>query len=211
MPAFDAASLGSYIRQQREHAKVSVRELARKAGVSNPYLSQVERGLRRPSAEILQQIARALQVSAETLYVRAGLLDARGGSAEVTAALAGDLTLTEEQRRQLLDMYRDFQAQNAEQANGRNGCADAQARPRGRQMFTIPVTKIAADRSDHDEGGAAEDKTTARGAGFPINRHIVLVLKTQWAKYKSHANRPHQVRRQVPVRNPCPRYHVGLF
>ena len=115
MPAFDAASLGSYIRQQREHAKVSVRELARKAGVSNPYLSQVERGLRRPSAEILQQIARALQVSAETLYVRAGLLDARGGSAEVTAALAGDLTLTEEQRRQLLDMYRDFQAQNSEQ------------------------------------------------------------------------------------------------
>ena len=113
MPAFDATTLGAYIRQQREHAKVSLRELARKAGVSNPYLSQVERGLRRPSAEILQQIARALQVSAETLYVRAGLLDARGGDAEVAAAIAGDLTLTEEQRRQLLDTYRDFQAQNA--------------------------------------------------------------------------------------------------
>lgn len=113
MPAFDATTLGAYIRQQREHAKVSLRELARKAGVSNPYLSQVERGLRRPSAEILQQIARALQVSAETLYVRAGLLDARGGDAEVAAAIAGDLTLTEDQRRQLLDTYRDFQAQNA--------------------------------------------------------------------------------------------------
>lgn len=117
MPAFDAATLGAYIRQQREHAKVSVRELARKAGVSNPYLSQVERGLRRPSAEILQQIARALQVSAETLYVRAGLLDARGGNAEVTAAIAGDLSLTEEQRTQLLDTYRDFQAQNAADRN----------------------------------------------------------------------------------------------
>ena len=113
MPAFDVASLGAYIRQQREHAQVSLRELARKAGVSNPYLSQVERGLRRPSAEILQQIARALQVSAETLYVRAGLLDARGGNADVVAAMAGDLSLTEEQRQTLLEQYRDFQTQNA--------------------------------------------------------------------------------------------------
>lgn len=113
MPTFDAASLGAYIRQQREHAKVSVRELARKAGVSNPYLSQVERGLRRPSAEILQQIARALQVSAETLYVRAGLLDARGGDAGVVAAIAGDLSLSEEQRAALLDTYREFQTRNA--------------------------------------------------------------------------------------------------
>ena len=113
MPTFDVATLGAYIRQQREHAQVSLRELARKAGVSNPYLSQVERGLRRPSAEILQQIARALQVSAETLYVRAGLLDARGGNADVVASIAGDLSLTEEQRQRLLDIYRDFQTQNA--------------------------------------------------------------------------------------------------
>lgn len=113
MPTFDVTSLGAYIRQQREHAQVSLRELARKAGVSNPYLSQVERGLRRPSAEILQQIARALQVSAETLYVRAGLLDARGGNADVVAAIAGDLSLTEEQRATLLEQYRDFQTQNA--------------------------------------------------------------------------------------------------
>lgn len=113
MPAFDVASLGAYIRQQREHAQVSLRELARNAGVSNPYLSQVERGLRRPSAEILQQIARALQVSAETLYVRAGLLDARGGDPEVAAVIAGDLSLTEEQRAKMLDLYREFQQQNA--------------------------------------------------------------------------------------------------
>lgn len=120
MPTFDVATLGAYIRQQREHAQVSLRELARKAGVSNPYLSQVERGLRRPSAEILQQIARALQVSAETLYVRAGLLDARGGNADVVAAIAGDLSLTEEQRQQLLDTYRDFQTANrAEQESAR--------------------------------------------------------------------------------------------
>ena len=120
MPTFDVATLGAYIRQQREHAQVSLRELARKAGVSNPYLSQVERGLRRPSAEILQQIARALQVSAETLYVRAGLLDARGGNADVVAAIAGDLSLTEEQRQQLLDTYRDFQTANrADQESAR--------------------------------------------------------------------------------------------
>lgn len=113
MPTFDVTSLGAYIREQRQHAQVSLRELARKAGVSNPYLSQVERGLRRPSAEILQQIARALQVSAETLYVRAGLLDARGGNPDVAAAIAGDLTLTEDQRRELLERYREFQQHNA--------------------------------------------------------------------------------------------------
>src|SRR3982750_4421436 len=73
--------LGEYLREQREHARLSVRQLATLAGVSNPYLSQVERGLRKPSAEVLQQIARGLQISAEALYVRAGILqeEARGG------------------------------------------------------------------------------------------------------------------------------------
>lgn len=113
MNPFDVTSVGAHIRQQREAAHLSLRELARRAEVSNPYLSQVERGLRRPSAEILQQIARALQISAETLYVRAGLLDDRGGSADVAAAIAGDLTLTDEQRQALLETYRQFQVANA--------------------------------------------------------------------------------------------------
>ncbi len=99
--------IGTYIRAQREHAKVSLRQLARTAGVSNPYLSQIERGLRTPSAEILQQIARALRISAEALYVRAGILDQRPAGA-VTDAVLADPHLTERQKQVLLDVYQSF-------------------------------------------------------------------------------------------------------
>ncbi len=111
-PKIDVSTLGAYIREQREQAQVSLRELARTAGVSNPYLSQVERGLRKPSAEILSQIAKGLRVSAESLYVRAGILEDRQGDAAVTAAIAGDASLTERQRTALLDIYASFQAEN---------------------------------------------------------------------------------------------------
>jgi transcriptional regulator with XRE-family HTH domain len=101
--------LGSFIRQQREQAKLSGRNLAKRAGVSNPYLSQIERGLRKPSAEILQAIAGALRISAETLYVKAGILDeARSG--DVAAAVMADPALTESQKRTLLEVYRSFVA-----------------------------------------------------------------------------------------------------
>ena len=99
--------IGAYIRAQREHAKVSLRQLARTAGVSNPYLSQIERGLRTPSAEILQQIARALRISAEALYVRAGILEQRPAGA-VTDAVLDDPHLTERQKQVLLDVYQSF-------------------------------------------------------------------------------------------------------
>jgi transcriptional regulator with XRE-family HTH domain len=99
--------IGAYIRAQREHAKVSLRQLARTAGVSNPYLSQIERGLRTPSAEILQQIARALRISAEALYVRAGILEQRPAGA-VTDAVLADPHLTERQKQVLLDVYQSF-------------------------------------------------------------------------------------------------------
>jgi transcriptional regulator with XRE-family HTH domain len=99
--------IGGYIRTQREHAKVSLRQLARTAGVSNPYLSQIERGLRTPSAEILQQIARGLRISAEALYVRAGILEERPGGAVVDAVLA-DPHLSERHKQSLLDVYRSF-------------------------------------------------------------------------------------------------------
>lgn len=112
MAGIDVGTLGDYIRQQRHSAQVSLRELARQAGVSNPYLSQVERGLKRPSAEILGQLAKALRISAETLYVRAGLLDERRGDAAVLEALASDQTLTERQRQVLLEIYTAFQAEN---------------------------------------------------------------------------------------------------
>jgi transcriptional regulator with XRE-family HTH domain len=99
--------IGAYIRAQREHAKVSLRQLARTAGVSNPYLSQIERGLRTPSADILQQIARALRISAEALYVRAGILEERPAGA-VTDAVLADPHLTERQKQVLLDVYQSF-------------------------------------------------------------------------------------------------------
>jgi transcriptional regulator with XRE-family HTH domain len=99
--------IGGYIRAQRENAKVSLRQLARTAGVSNPYLSQIERGLRTPSAEILQQIARGLRISAEALYVRAGILEERPAGAVVDAILV-DPDLSERHKQVLLDVYRSF-------------------------------------------------------------------------------------------------------
>lgn len=107
--------IGSYIRSQREGARVSLRQLARTAGVSNPYLSQIERGLRKPSAEILQQIARGLRISAEALYVKAGILEERPEGA-VTDAVLSDITLTERQKQVLLDVYQSFRRENDQQA-----------------------------------------------------------------------------------------------
>ena len=106
-----AADIGSFIRAQREAAQVSIRQLADKAGVSNPYLSQVERGLRKPSADVLNQIAKALRVSAEVLYVRAGILEPSEKS-EVRDAVIADSAITERQKQVLLDIYSSFVQQN---------------------------------------------------------------------------------------------------
>ncbi len=103
--------LGSYLREQRTAAQLSLRQLSELAGISNPYLSQIERGLKKPSAEILQQIARALQVSAESLYVRAGILDAANPDphqCDVLHAIAADGRLNDRQRQALIDVYRSF-------------------------------------------------------------------------------------------------------
>jgi transcriptional regulator with XRE-family HTH domain len=101
--------LGDYLREQRGQAQMSLRQLAELTDVSNPYLSQIERGLRRPSAEVLQQIAKALRISAESLYVRAGILDAdESGARMVEDAIALDHRLTERQKTALLDIYRSF-------------------------------------------------------------------------------------------------------
>jgi len=111
--AKDAAStalrdLGGFIREQRTAAQLSVRNLAAQAGVSNPYLSQIERGLRRPSADILQSIARALQISAETLYVKAGILEEREPGDDLVARILADPHLLEGQRRALVEVYLSF-------------------------------------------------------------------------------------------------------
>ena len=106
-----ASDIGSFIKAQREAAQVSVRQLAEKAGVSNPYLSQIERGLRKPSAEVLNQIAKALRVSAEVLYVQAGILEPSANS-EVRDAIVTDTAITERQKQVLLDIYTSFVQQN---------------------------------------------------------------------------------------------------
>ena len=113
MAKIDATLLGAYIREQRNAAQISLRQLAKAADVSNPYLSQVERGLRKPSAEILSRIAEGLRISAETLYVRAGILEERAGDHAVLVAIGSDPTLTERQRKVLLEIYAAFQTENA--------------------------------------------------------------------------------------------------
>ena len=110
-----ASDIGSFIKAQREAAQVSVRQLAEKAGVSNPYLSQIERGLRKPSADVLKQIAKALRVSAEVLYVQAGILEPSEPS-EVCDAIVTDTAITEGQKQVLLDIYTSFVQQNEEAA-----------------------------------------------------------------------------------------------
>ncbi|MEL7208179.1 MAG: helix-turn-helix transcriptional regulator [Actinomycetota bacterium] len=109
--------MGGFIREQRNLAELSVRRLADLAGVSNPYLSQIERGLRKPSAEILQQLAKALQVSAETMFIQAGILDDEvGPEPTLEAAIRSAPELTEEQRKALLGVYRSFVTADAEPA-----------------------------------------------------------------------------------------------
>jgi transcriptional regulator with XRE-family HTH domain len=108
----DVRNLGDYIREQRSAAQISLRQLASLAGVSNPYLSQIERGLRKPSAEILQQIAKALRISAEALYVQAGILEERYGDSDVPAAILADGYLAERQKQVLLELYEAYRRES---------------------------------------------------------------------------------------------------
>jgi transcriptional regulator with XRE-family HTH domain len=105
--------LGQFIREQRSVAQLSLRKLSELADVSNPYLSQIERGLRHPSAEILQQIARAFEISSETLYVRAGILDEPDGTVDVVAEVRRDPALNEEQKKTIVRIYESFRRENA--------------------------------------------------------------------------------------------------
>jgi len=117
--------LGDYIREQRRGAQISLRQLARQAGVSNPYLSQIERGLRKPSAEILQQIARALRISAEALYVQAGILEERPGDTSAQDAITRDGAISERQKQVLLEIYDSFRRENEMRAPTSGLPADA--------------------------------------------------------------------------------------
>jgi transcriptional regulator with XRE-family HTH domain len=120
-------SIGEYIREQREQARISMRQLAQAAGVSNPYLSQIERGLRKPSADILQQIAKGLRISAEALYVQAGILEDRPADSGVRSALLADQELSERQKQVLMEIYESFRKENAALAEAEAAQAAAAA------------------------------------------------------------------------------------
>jgi transcriptional regulator with XRE-family HTH domain len=152
----NVGSIGEYIRQQREQAKISMRQLASAAGVSNPYLSQIERGLRRPSAEILQQIAKGLRISAEALYVQAGILEDRRPDSGVRAAVLADPELTERQKQVLLEIYESFRR---ELASGPSPSAVADA--------PEPDTEPAAPGPDRAAGqdGEFSEAEAALAAG----------------------------------------------
>lgn len=130
--------LGEFIREQRHIGHLSLRKLSEMAGVSNPYLSQIERGLRKPSAEILQQIARALEISSETLYIRAGILEERPDGVDLVAEIRRDPWIDEEQKRTLIQIYESFRAASgivppppAEDVAEQDDGDDAPAKPDG--------------------------------------------------------------------------------
>ncbi|MFF7655946.1 helix-turn-helix domain-containing protein [Streptomyces sp. NPDC007983] len=123
MASLNVGNLGDFLREQRRSAQLSLRQLADAAGVSNPYLSQIERGLRKPSAEILQQLAKALRISAETLYVQAGILDERDREeTEVRSVILADPTINERQKQVLLQIYESFRKENGH-GTGSDGTA----------------------------------------------------------------------------------------
>ncbi len=157
LPSHLGNSLGDYLREQRVLAKLSVRQLSALAGISNPYLSQIERGVKRPSADILQQIARGLSISAETLYVQAGLLDPMDAAAEAgattRAAIRTDPALTARQRQTLLEIYESFVG--AEPATSQDTAQPSRPTPRARATRkAAKQAKGAAPAS----GGAATKK-----------------------------------------------------
>ena len=146
-------SIGDYIREQREQARISMRQLAQQAGVSNPYLSQIERGLRKPSADILQQIAKGLRISAEALYVQAGILEDRPADTGVRSALLADAELSERQKQVLIEIYESFRKENA-------AAAEAQAAEVAAQAAEVEAAAEAAAA----EAAVAEATATAATA-----------------------------------------------
>ena len=148
------SDLGAYIRNQRKSAELSLRNLAKLAGVSNPYLSQIERGLRKPSAEILQAIARALSISSESLYVRAGILEERDIELDLEDAIARDTVLTDSQKTALIEMYRSFR--RLHELEDTSSSEDAAGRRGGLQGLIDAVS--AGDVDDRDVARATTDE-----------------------------------------------------
>ncbi|GAA4002670.1 hypothetical protein GCM10022384_56740 [Streptomyces marokkonensis] len=159
MASLNVGNLGEYLREQRRNAQLSLRQLADAAGVSNPYLSQIERGLRKPSAEVLQQVAKALRISAETLYVRAGILDAERDrdDVETRAVVLADPSLNERQKQVLLQIYESFRKEN-----GFGTDADDGATPRDRPVDAVP-DDVAGGNPDDVRGGLPDGGASISG------------------------------------------------
>jgi len=151
-------SIGDYIREQREQARISMRQLAQQAGVSNPYLSQIERGLRKPSADILQQIAKGLRISAEALYVQAGILEDRPADTGVRSALLADAELSERQKQVLIEIYESFRKENAAIAEALGAEVAAQAA----QAAEAAAEAAAAEATAEASAVAADDGRPSR-------------------------------------------------
>jgi len=195
MSPVNVSAIGAYIREQREQAKISLRQLAQSAGISNPYLSQIERGLRRPSADILQQIAKGLRISAEALYVQAGFLEDRPPGSLVREAVLTDQELTERQKQMLIEIYESFRKETLLTRGETTRVVDDQTgldpdeaglmwpddrRPAAvagrRRLALAPPSGVerGGDDEDQDEDDAREawswtaddDQTDAPGPGF---------------------------------------------
>jgi transcriptional regulator with XRE-family HTH domain len=141
MASLNVGNLGGYLREQRRSAQLSLRQLAEAAGVSNPYLSQIERGLRKPSADILQQLAKALRISAETLYVQAGMLDEREREREgleTRAVILADPSIDERQKQVLLQIYESFRKENGHDARSAAAVPAEGSRAAGGSAVTPP-------------------------------------------------------------------------
>ena len=165
-------SIGDYIREQREQARISMRQLASAAGVSNPYLSQIERGLRKPSADILQQIAKGLRISAEALYVQAGILEDRPADSGVRSALLADPDLSERQKQVLIEIYESFRKENAavaeaQAAEAAEAAAEAEAAAQTRKSKSSwsDATAEAAEAEAADADAGADAGAFAEPSG----------------------------------------------
>jgi transcriptional regulator with XRE-family HTH domain len=165
MPSLSVHDLGTYLREQRESARLSVRQLSELAGVSNPYLSQIERGLKKPSAEILGQLAKGLRISAESLYVRAGILEQREDQMPLETAVLAEQDLTERQKRVLLDIYESFRAENARAATVLEAAAalpPLTVEVVGEAEVATKAAKRASKKTAKKSAASTAPKTTAR-------------------------------------------------
>lgn len=164
--------LGEFIREQRRQAQLSLRKLSEQAGISNPYLSQIERGLRKPSADILQAIARALSISAETLYLRAGILDSESSGSDVVSAILGDDSITEGQKQTLIEIYHSFRIVSS-RGSGRGAGVPQESKLQGAEAPFAPedsglTTKDLGSsesvaRREFDERGVADEEPASGG------------------------------------------------